>query len=148
MSEMKDDRIDVMNSCTEHIILYAKHWYGNSGNIMADLKQLLAEVTGVPTECATDNFVYEALANAWAEISPALTEMDRREGILEMLGWKWKGWSESLTRKPEEVLIGKLSILDPKKVKFVEGDKVDRSRMANISFKDLQFEEEKQEALT
>ena len=133
----EDQRIDVMDSCTEHVILYAKNWYGKTGrknHVVEDLREILGLVTGMSTlneNHFTKGDVRRCLVNAWAECSPVMSEMERSTAMLQMLDW---GWSCDST--PEEVICGKLSILSPSKVKFVEGKTVDEKRMMDIRFGD------------
>jgi hypothetical protein len=139
----EDTRIDVMNSCTEHIILYAKHQYGKSGNVVEDLRLILGEVCNVPTECMRERDVHECLAAAWSELAPVIGYHNLREGLLEMLGWKWPAGT-GMERTPEEVMMGRLGQISPRDVKFLEGKGVDESRMASHRF-GKKLEEQKKE---
>lgn len=147
MSEEKkeDTRIDVSNSCTEHIMWYAKNWYGKSEKgIMHDLAIILGEVTLTPTEYMSEGDVHRCLAYAWAEVSRAFPQSVLNDATLEMLGWKWLGWNPCMTRKPEEVIVGKLSTVSPRDVKwFPECDgkggtdnEIIKSRLVSVRFGD------------
>jgi hypothetical protein len=98
------------------IILYAKHWYGRSDNIINDLKEVICKCCWL--DSVSDRDVMELLSRTF---SVYCTEHDRSEGLFEMLGWKWKGFSENLQRTPEQVMIGKLSI--------VKGEYVNKAEM-------------------
>jgi len=146
MNDNTDTRIDVSGSCTEHIMWYAKGWYGRSEKgTMHDLAIILGEVTGTSTEYMSEDDVHRCLAYAWAEVSRALPQAVVNDATLEMLGWKWIGWNESFTRKPEDVLIGKLSIVSPRDVKWFPGcdgkgsggkEELFKSRLVHVRFGD------------
>lgn len=96
---------------TKHIILYAKGWYGRSEDgIINDLRKLL--MTSVRLDFVPDCLIWEALCHAAAEYLPEFNEQVRYHYVMDMLGKKWIGFNEQLNRKPEEVIIGMLSITD------------------------------------
>lgn len=96
---------------SKHIILYAKGWYGKSENgIISDIKQLLAAYARI--DQVSDHDVWEMLCRAAAKYLPEFSEQSRHEYLMDMLGKKWTGFNEQLNRKPEEVIIGMLSVTD------------------------------------
>jgi hypothetical protein len=97
-----------MNDLSKHFVLYAKYWYGRSGNIIEDLRRLLSVYAGLDLDMVTENDVYEVLCQTWAEcvVHPRV----RTEGVLEMIGKRAYG----INRKPEDIIIGGLSVSDPK----------------------------------
>lgn len=113
---------EVPNSFDHHILLYAKGWYKKSGNVTEDLKILLANYASLSLEHITDNEMKECLAICFAKYCPNY-ELGR--AISEMLGWRWL----ISTRKPEEIMIGLLSI--------VEGKYVDPTQLLPVLVKDI-----------
>lgn len=102
---------EIPNSFDHHILLYAKNWYKESGNIIEDLKVLLAKYAGLDLEYITDRDIRECLANCFAKYCP---ECDRGRAIQEMLGWSWANFR--VTRTPEQIMIGLLAIAEGKYV--------------------------------
>lgn len=104
------------HSFSQQILLYAKNWYGKSGNIIEDLKILFTEWSDIPTEFITDRDIHTLLVDAFVEYV-SLKPFDHKEALQEMLGWRWGRSNSALSdRKPEEVMIGKLSVVDGKYV--------------------------------
>jgi len=109
-----------------HVILYAKGWYGEStgeNHIIEDLKKLLAGYSWIPIATISERDVWEILTSTFEE---CVSLHDRQEGLFDMLGKKWSNYSESMQRKPEEIMIGKISI--------VSGKYVDPSKRMDVSF--------------
>lgn len=130
--DTKETKLDVRHSVTGHIILYAKGWYGRSGNILVDLQRLVEEVCALPKSDNTSNGK-ECLSRSFATCLPYMCEYDIFESIYEMIGWKWEGWNPMLTRTPEQVMIGKLAILSTEYILFCDG-KPDDEILADIHF--------------
>ena len=105
----KEDDVDQdTEDFTAHIVLYAKGHYGHSGDIIEDLKTLLCEYAGLDRASTSD--VWQLLCEAFSRY--VTKEFDIAEGLMEMLGKKRIGFNERLNRKPEEIIIGKLSVID------------------------------------
>lgn len=101
-----------------HIIIYAKGWYGNSydGNgsqyIINDIRKLMSIYYEHEEKFIGDKDVKCAILSAFDKY---YTMGDRLEALKEAFGWLY-GRTDSLMRdrEPETVLIGKLSILKGK----------------------------------
>jgi hypothetical protein len=108
LDSLKDNKNKLADGFSMHVILYAKGWYGNSGNILLDIAKLLMVWSHSPEPSIRD--AKEILCRTYAEYG-SKNHFDLFEGIYEITGWKWEGFSIP-QRKPEEVMIGKLSCLD------------------------------------
>jgi len=66
--------------------LYAKNWYKNSGNIIQDLREILAEYAylDLDPQYITARDIREVLTNCFAKYAP---ECNKGIWIQEMLGW-------------------------------------------------------------
>jgi len=106
----------------QHIILYAKGWYGRSGNILQDIAELLKVYAGLSEPSIRD--AKEVLCSAFAEYGRD-NYYDMFEAVYEITGWKWESFPP-VKRTPEQVMIGKLSIID--------GEYVDTSEKLNVDF--------------
>ena len=102
---------EIPQNFDHHILLYAKHWYKKSNNIIRDLRVLLAEYSGSYYKHITEDDVREALANCFAKYG---LEHERGRAIQEMLGWGW--CNPIFNRTPEQVMIGQLAIAKGKYV--------------------------------
>ena len=109
--ETKEVEKEIPQNFYHQILLYAKNWYKRSDNIIEDLKVLLSEYGMIPLECISDHDIYEALAGCFAEYCPPY---EMREAIQKLAGWHW--WKPQNELKPEEVMLGKLSIAKGKYV--------------------------------
>jgi len=108
------------------IIIYSKHWYGRTGNVIDDLKRLFAEYTGNPIDHISERDIWEILTATFEEFVPLPA---RQEALFDMLGKKWIGWAECLNRTPEQIMIGKLTIC--------KGEYVDMSKKMDFSLKTI-----------
>ena len=108
-----------MGTFANHIILYAKNWYGSSYNgeedqvpfILNDLRKLQARFSGIEEKHIGDNDVRGFILEAFDKYVTSL--MDRKEGLAEAFGWRWgrKNRPPLNDRDPIIVMIGKLSIV-------------------------------------
>ena len=116
-------KTEVPDTFDHHILLYAKNWYKKSGNIIEDLRILLAKYSGTDVDFITPNLVRECLVSCFNDYAPCYNK-DR--ALLEMLKWGWTGQISS--RTPEEVMLGSLSI--------AEGKYVDPTKLMPVLIKD------------
>lgn len=89
------------------VIIYSKHWYGRTDNIIDDLKRLLAEYTGNNIDIISEHDIWQILTATFEEFVPLYA---RQEALFEMLGKKWAGFAEYLNRTPEQIMVGNLTI--------------------------------------
>jgi hypothetical protein len=95
--------LEIPQTFDHQILLYAKHWYKRSEDgIFADLITLLTEYSGCEPSLGD---VKECLCSCWAKYCP---EHMRVQSTEEMLGWSWR--NSLMSRTPEQVMIGALSI--------------------------------------
>lgn len=113
--EEKNENVtkEIPDTFDHHILLYAKGWYKKSGNIIEDLKKLLSKYAGLYPDHIYEGEIKRCLVDCFAKYCP---DYERGEAIQEMLGWKWGNNGVVKDRKPEEVMIGKLSIAEGKYV--------------------------------
>lgn len=123
MDSLKESKSKVAEGFSQHIILYAKGWYGKGEHILKDLSILLMMYSNSPSPSIGD--AKEMLCRTYAEYG-SKNSFDLFEAIYEIAGWKWENWSKIGNRAPEQVMIGKLSIID--------GEYVDPSQKLNIDF--------------
>ncbi len=139
-----------MSQVINQILLYSKHWYGHSKNedsstnIIFDLKHLIARTCMLHFESVSSQDVRGLLVDAFNHF--VTNEFVRNQALIEMLGWKWgrleDGSSEFQDRKPEEVIIGCLMVVDGDYVDFKEKfedlcfSKVDRETCDNCHRKE------------
>jgi hypothetical protein len=108
--------LEVPQSFDHHILLYAKHWYKRSGNILEDLRVLLAEYSGNGLKLTSESDVKECLCNCYAEYAPMY---NRGRALQEMLGW---GWVMPMGgRTPEQIMLSQLCTIEGK---YVDPDKL------------------------
>jgi hypothetical protein len=94
----------------DHVILYAKGWYGRSDNgIISDLSALLAAYSNIAPEHVSKNDVIEFIIHAFVRTAK---NIDLYEGIREILIPPFPADSP-YHRNPEEVMLGKISIWSP-----------------------------------
>jgi len=94
------------------IILYAKNWYGRSENIIEDIKTIISKECYI--DHVTDYDVYQCLCNVFAEYAtknPVICS----QTIMELIGKYFIN-----CRKPEQIIIGQLSIIDGEFVNMKE----------------------------
>jgi hypothetical protein len=115
---------EIPDNFDHHILLYAKNWYMKSGNIIEDLKILLANYSGTHVRDISEGDIKECLADCFAKYCP---ECERGKAIQEMLGW---GWYLISNRTPQEVIIGKLGI--------TEGKYVDPTQLLPVLVKNIE----------
>ncbi len=98
-----------MSELHNHILLYAKHWYGHSNNKMNDLKALIARVCCLYIEHVSDRDVHGILVEMFNE--HITNSYDRNDGLKEMLGWELGREDKLIPDRPaESVILGKLAI--------------------------------------
>ena len=114
----------VPDSFSHHVVLYAKNWYGHSGDSIADLRALICLYAGIEPQYVPESDIYRLVAAAFAEC--VHNKYDIEEAILEMTGKKWSAPFERFNGTPVGAMIGKLSI--------VEGCYCDPSQMLKIKF--------------
>ena len=100
----------VSNTFTHHVVLYAKHWYGRSGDPIADLRALICLYADLEPKFVPDNDIYGLVAGAFAEC--VHNPYDISEAIMEMLGKKWSPPFNKCNGIPIGAMLGKLSIVD------------------------------------
>jgi hypothetical protein len=98
-----------LSGVTNQILLYAKGWYGKSGDIISDIRQIVSKYCMLEIQHIPEGDVWELLASTFAEC--VKNEHDVKEAIIDMLGKKWLGFNINFNRKPEDIIIGKLSIV-------------------------------------
>jgi len=99
-----------LSGTTNQILLYSKGWYGKSGNIIEDIRTLVSKYCGLEPRYVSERDIFDLLASTFSEC--VHNEFEITEAIMEMTGKKWLGFNLNLNRKPEEVLVGKISIVD------------------------------------
>ena len=95
---------------TQQVLLYSKGWYGRNhvkDHIINDLKTLLASYASIEIEYISDRDIWEYLTKAYAS---CVSDINMPDSLMEMLGKKWYQDSGIAIRKPEEVIIGALSV--------------------------------------
>jgi len=107
-----------MGTFANHIILYAKHWYGSSYNgeedqsehVLNDLRKLQARFYGLEEEHVRNNDVRASILEVFLKYAKP---HDQREGLKEAFGWYW-GRDNTVVndRAAETVMISKLGIVD------------------------------------
>lgn len=103
---MKDE-IKKIEGFGQQVILYSKGWYGRSGKgAIHDLMRLLAKYSNSDLEYISEKDAWEILCRTAGD---CVSRFDIGEALYETVGGKWKGF---IDRKPENVLIGKISIVD------------------------------------
>jgi hypothetical protein len=117
-----------MSQVLNQILLYSKHWYGHSTNedgstnIIFDLKHLIAKTCMLNVEHVSIADVRGLLVDAFNHF--VTNEFVRNQALTEMLGWKWgrleDGHSDFQDRKPEEVILSSLMVVDGDYVDFKE----------------------------
>jgi len=96
-------------------VIYAKHWYGRSRNIVQDLRRVLATYSSIDLQFVHERDVLAILCGAVAKIH---NRHFIQEALIEMVGKKWEGFNDSFQRAPEQVMVGQLSVSDPEKNPF------------------------------
>jgi len=137
-----------MSQVLNQILLYSKHWYGHSTNedgstnIIFDLKHLIAKTCMLNVEHVSIADVRGLLVDAFNNF--VTNEFVRNHALTEMLGWKL-GRADGYgfqDRKPEEVIISSLMVVDGGYVDFKEKfedlcfSKVDRETCDNCHRKE------------
>lgn len=103
--------VEELTMLDKQIILYAKGWYGKKENIINDLKQIISKVCAIDVEHIPNRDVYGLLVSAYVKVGTD-NYHTAVESITEMIGEKWPGSLSYMNRKPEEIMIGILSICD------------------------------------
>jgi len=107
-----------MNTFANHIVMYAKNWYGSSYNgqkgsqyILDDLKALLSRWSWVAEKDISNIDIQHFLIRTFNEC--VTNEHVKNEKLAEMLGWKY-GRNDGIMsdREPEVVIIGALSCVE------------------------------------
>jgi hypothetical protein len=106
-----------MGTFDNHIILYAKHWYGTSFNneaggqyLVNDLKTLMARFYGNEEKHIADSDVKSAVLSAFDRFYQS---GDRLEALKEAFGWRYGRDGGMLDdREAISVMVGKLCITD------------------------------------
>ena len=112
---------------SQHIVLYAKGWYKSSHkDIIGDLKKLLSVYSNTDLQYISDHDAWEFLCRTFSECVTNKHEI--YDALFEITGRKWAGF-EHLSRKPEEVMIGKIAIS--------EGHFVDPESKLNFTFGEI-----------
>jgi len=103
-----------------HIILYAKNWYGSSYNgeekqapsILNDIRKLQARFFMLEEKYVTDKDVQGVILDTFLEFARL---HDQKEGLREAFGWYW-GRDRNIVsdREPVVVMIAKLGIVKGK----------------------------------
>ena len=93
----------VPNTFAHHVILYAKNWYGQSGNVISDLKELLSVYSNMSIDYIHDRDVLEVLVSTFAEY---VHKFELSDGIYEMVYGKYQQ-----KRTPEQIMVGKISTI-------------------------------------
>jgi len=126
---------------SQQIILYAKHWYGSSGDTIADIKTLMSLYSGTDEGFISEGDIREHIVDTF--VNYVSNPHDLKEGIINALGWGFMAHlHQQYKTKPEDFFLGKLAII---KGKYVDLSK----KIPNISFHEAEFEEvEEQKALT
>lgn len=89
-----------------HVILYAKHWYGHSENgTVKDLKVLLSEYSGLDLQYISRRDILEFLIHTFIKTSASQTP-NLFEALQELICPVFK----DMQRQPEEILCGKIAI--------------------------------------
>ena len=116
---------EIPQSFDHHILLYSKNWYKKSGDVIADLRILLAEYAGLTIELVSEISIKECLADCWTKYCP---EFEKGKALQEMLGWTWHHYHPSWNRTPERIMIGTLA--------NAEGKYVDPSKLLPVLVKE------------
>jgi len=96
---------------TKHIILYAKGWYEKTDKgIIEDLRRILAKYSNSDINYISDVHLWEFLAEAYSEYAQYFSVSQQRDWLLDLVNKKWTSEWNLPPRKPEEVIIGMLSI--------------------------------------
>ena len=112
---MMSDQPERPSEFVNQFIIYAKHWYGHSGNILKDLQLIMWRLCGEGTSSIRD--VWHILGHAAAYALQFDNKYVASEFVLEMLGEKW-GKGDMLTRPPEAVIMSHLAILEKQHFDF------------------------------
>ena len=106
-SKLKNNSKMVADGFANQVVIYAKGWYGHGKNIIDDLKHIFGKYNGgIPIEHVSDRDMWQILCMTFEEFVPLF---DRQEALPDILGKRWG--KEILQRKPEEIMIGKISII-------------------------------------
>ena len=126
----------------DHVILYAKGWYGRSDRgIIPDLSDLLSWYSGTLIADISKNDVMEFLISTFVRTTKPYHMI---EAIKEILIPRFA--DTQLNRSPECILIGKISIWAPDETwKLSLEDLKNKKDFLPILFKPKQKEENKEE---
>ena len=114
MSDIKETKeVKMADGFGNQIIIYSKHWYGRSGDVIEDLRKMLAVYTGNDIEHLSEGDIWQILTATFEEFVPLWT---RQDALFDMLGKKWAGWADMLQRPPESIMVGCLAIIKGKYV--------------------------------
>ena len=101
------DSTEIRHSFCAHVVLYAKGWYGETNNIIDDLRKLLSEYSMLEPQFLPDNDIREFIVETFvATVRPHL----QTRILTEAFGWSWH--PENLRRSSEETLIGNISVCE------------------------------------
>lgn len=111
----------------QHVVLYSKGWYGKKNNIIEDLKILLAKYAGLELAYISERDIFQMLITTYIQVTNELSIYQKTEWLMEITGKKWGyPFNEKFNRKPEEVLLGAISVCD--------GEFVNTSELFKITF--------------
>jgi len=97
---------EIRHSFCAHVVLYAKGWYKKT-SIIDDLKELLSKWSEIDVKSISENDIREFIVETFSvTVRPHL----QSRVLTEALGWT--NLPVIMKRKPEEVLLGAISICD------------------------------------
>lgn len=97
---------------TDHVILYAKGWYGKSNNgIISDLSVLLSKYSNIEGEYISKRDIMEFIISAFVKTTQS-TPINISDALKEILIPLFPVDSKYF-RSPESILIGKISVWTP-----------------------------------
>ena len=64
---MAKPKTKVYSSLTQHLILFSKHWYGRTSNVVDDLATFMHKWSGVEKSAYTNQELMRIMASAFAE---------------------------------------------------------------------------------
>jgi len=98
-----------LSGVSNQILLYAKGWYGKSGNIIDDVRKVVSKYCSIEIEHVSKRDVLELLASTFAEC--VKNEYRVREAIIEIAS-RHEGDDFIIKRTNEQIIIGKISVVD------------------------------------
>ena len=120
---------------SQQVIIYAKNWYGQSGDAIADLRAIMALYSGIKEQYISEMDVKGAIVFTF--VNYVSNPYDLEEGILNALGWSHlSSLHKESGFRPEAFFLGKLSI--------IKGCYVDMNKkLTGISFRLAEIIDEK-----